>query len=50
MVPTTTVEVENVDGARKVLRLIDLLEDLDDVQVVHANYDIPDDVLEKVEV
>ncbi len=33
------------ENARKVLRLVDALEDLDDVQAVHGNFDIPEDVL-----
>jgi YebC/PmpR family DNA-binding regulatory protein len=37
------------DGARKVLRLVDALEDSDDVQNVYANFDVADDVLEAVE-
>ena len=36
------------DGARKVLRLVDALEDLDDVQNVYANFDVSDEVLEAV--
>ena len=43
-VPATQVEVD-VDGARKILRLIDALDDLDDVQVVYANFDASDEVL-----
>jgi transcriptional/translational regulatory protein YebC/TACO1 len=39
----------NEAGAPKVLRLVDALEDLDDVQSVHANFDIPDDVLASLE-
>jgi len=50
MVPTTAVPLENESDARKVLRLIDLLEDHDDVQNVYANFDIPDSVLALVEV
>ena len=46
-VPKTTVELDESD-ARKVLRLIDALEELDDVQEVYANFDIPDDVLAAV--
>jgi len=40
-----------VDGtsASRVLRLVDALEDLDDVQAVHANFDIPDEVLADME-
>jgi len=45
MRPTTTVRVEG-DQARKVLRLVEELEDLDDVQKVHANFDVPDEVLQ----
>ncbi len=44
-IPATTVRVEGKE-AQQVLRLMDLLEDLDDVQTVHANFDIPDEVLE----
>ncbi len=45
--PSTTVPVEEAD-ARKLLRLIDALEDLDDVQAVFSNYDIDDSLMEKV--
>ncbi len=48
MVPKTTVEVEDESDAKKVLRLIDQLEDNDDVQDVYANFDIPERVLEAV--
>jgi YebC/PmpR family DNA-binding regulatory protein len=48
MVPKTTVEVEDEAAAKKVLRLIEELEDNDDVQDVYANFDIPDRVLEAV--
>ncbi len=47
MVATTTVEVADESGARKVLHLIDLLEDHDDVQNVWSNFDIPDAILEQ---
>jgi transcriptional/translational regulatory protein YebC/TACO1 len=46
MVPKTTVAVEDEAKARQVMRLIDTLEDSDDVQEVFANFDIPDRVLE----
>ena len=49
LVPTTTVALDSESDARKVLRLIDLLEDHDDVQAVYANFDIPDSVLQAVE-
>ena len=45
--PITTVPVEESE-ARKLLRLIDALDDLDDVQAVFSNYDIEDEVMEKV--
>ncbi len=48
MVPKTTVEIEDESTARKVIRLIDALEDNDDVQEVYANFDIPERVLEAV--
>jgi YebC/PmpR family DNA-binding regulatory protein len=47
LVPRSTIGLDE-DGARKLLRLIDGLEDLDDVQDVYANFDIPDAVLEAV--
>jgi transcriptional/translational regulatory protein YebC/TACO1 len=48
MLPKTTVEVDNEGDAKKVLRLMDELEDNDDVQDVYANFDIPERVLEAV--
>jgi YebC/PmpR family DNA-binding regulatory protein len=46
MVPKTTVEVGDESSARKILRLMDALEESDDVQDVYANFDIPEQVLE----
>jgi YebC/PmpR family DNA-binding regulatory protein len=45
MVPTSTVEVSSESEAKKVLRMIEALEDHDDVQNVYANFDIPDAVM-----
>ena len=45
MRPTTTVRVEG-DTARKVIGLVETLEDLDDVIKVHANFDVPEEVLQ----
>lgn len=45
--PSVTVGLEAAD-AEKVLRLVDALEDEDDVQNVYANFDIADDVLESI--
>ncbi|WP_219463148.1 YebC/PmpR family DNA-binding transcriptional regulator [Nonomuraea rhizosphaerae] len=46
--PTMSVPLDE-DGAKKVFRLIDALEDSDDVQNVFANFDVPDEVMEKLE-
>ncbi len=48
MLPKTTVAVEDESEAKKILRLMDQLEDDDDVQDVYANFDIPEKVLESV--
>src|SRR4051794_35797141 len=48
MIPKTTVAVEDENAAKKLLRLIDALEENDDVQDVYANFDIPERVLETV--
>jgi YebC/PmpR family DNA-binding regulatory protein len=48
MVPKTTVEVADEAAAKKVIRLIEQLEENDDVQEVFANFDIPERVLETV--
>jgi YebC/PmpR family DNA-binding regulatory protein len=48
MIPTTSVALEQEDKAKSVLRLMDALEDHDDVEAVYANFDIPDAVLEAV--
>jgi YebC/PmpR family DNA-binding regulatory protein len=47
MRPTTTVDLDE-DAARKVLRLIESLDDQDDVNAVHANFEADADVLERV--
>lgn len=47
-VPTMQVELDE-EGARKIFRLIDTLEDSDDVQNVFANFDVSDEVMEKVD-
>ena len=48
-VPSTQVDLD-AEAAGKVFRLIDALEDSDDVQNVYANYDVSDEVMELVEV
>ena len=49
MVPTTRVEVSDESTAKRVLKLIELLEEHDDVQNVWSNFDIPDEILEGIE-
>ena len=44
MIPQTTIPVDGSE-ANQVLRLIEALEDLDDVQNVYANFDIPEEVM-----
>jgi YebC/PmpR family DNA-binding regulatory protein len=48
MLPRTTVEIEDEMAARKLLRLMDALEENDDVQDVYANFDIPEGILQAV--
>jgi YebC/PmpR family DNA-binding regulatory protein len=45
MVPTSTIEVATEAEAKRVLRLIEALDDHDDVQNVYANFDIPDEIM-----
>jgi YebC/PmpR family DNA-binding regulatory protein len=45
MLPTATVEIRDDGDAKRVLRLMDAIDDHDDVQSVHANFDIPESVL-----
>jgi len=49
LVSSNLVPLEDTDTAKRVLRLIDALDDHDDVNAVHANFDIPDNVIEAVE-
>jgi YebC/PmpR family DNA-binding regulatory protein len=48
-VPSMTVPLDE-DGARKIMRLIDVLEDSDDVQNVFGNFDISDEIMEKLDI
>lgn len=49
MVSSTIIEVGDVDDAKKVLRIVDALEDNDDVQDVYGNFDISDEIMEAVD-
>lgn len=48
MLPSVNVPITDEESAKKVMRLIDALEDADDVQEIYANYDISDEVMEAV--
>jgi YebC/PmpR family DNA-binding regulatory protein len=48
-IPTTTVKITNEETATKLMKLLDALEDNDDVQKVYANFDIPEELLQKIE-
>ena len=48
MVSSVTIEVTDADDARKILRIMDALEDNDDVQDVFSNFDISDELMEAV--
>jgi len=48
MVPKNTVDVSEEKVARSLLKLLENLEDHEDVQKVHANFDIPDEIMESI--
>ena len=47
MIASTTVELDQ-ENAEKMLKLLNILEELDDVQNVYSNADIPDEILTKL--
>lgn len=47
-IPKDTVKLQNADKARSMLKLMDVLEDLDDVQYIHANFEIDDKLMEQL--
>ena len=49
MLPQNTVPLETAEDAKKVLRVLDALDEHDDVQGVYSNFDIPDSILQAVE-
>ena len=49
MVSSTMISITDSDEARKILRIMDALEDNDDVQDVYSNFDMSDELLESVE-
>jgi len=48
MLPQNTVTINNMETAAQVMKLMDLLEDHDDVQAVYANYDNSDEIMSKI--
>lgn len=49
MVASTQAEIDDLETAQKVMALIDMLEDLDDVQNVYSNADFSDEVMEQLQ-
>ena len=49
MVSSTTIEVTSVDDAKQILRIMDMLEDNDDVQDVYANFDIDESIMQEID-
>ncbi|MEM6351464.1 MAG: YebC/PmpR family DNA-binding transcriptional regulator [Cyanobacteria bacterium P01_D01_bin.14] len=47
-VPSNTIDVSDADQAKSLLKMMDALEDLDDVQAVNANFDMADEVMAEV--
>lgn len=45
-VPSSTIEVSNRETAGKIMRLMDALEDVEDVTATHVNFDIPEELLD----
>jgi transcriptional/translational regulatory protein YebC/TACO1 len=49
MVSSTTIEVSDVNDAKQILRIMDMLEDNDDVQDVYANFDIDESIMQGID-
>lgn len=48
-IPQTNVKIEDAEVARQLLKLVDLIEEDEDVSEVHSNFDIAEEILEKLE-
>lgn len=48
MIPENAMEIDDLEMAKKIIKLVDLLEDNDDIQNVYTNMSIPDDLMEKL--
>jgi YebC/PmpR family DNA-binding regulatory protein len=49
MVSANTIEVTDLDDARQILRIMDMLDESDDVQDVYANFDIDESLMQEIE-
>jgi transcriptional/translational regulatory protein YebC/TACO1 len=49
MVSANTIEVTDLDDARHILRIMDMLDESDDVQDVYANFDIEESLMQEIE-
>jgi len=49
MIPQNSIPITNAESARKIFSLMDELEEHDDIQNVYANFDIPDDIIAKIQ-
>lgn len=48
-IPKNTILIDKINDARKVIKFIDTIEDLDDVQNIYANNEFPDEIMEQLE-
>jgi len=48
-IPKNTIMIDKINDARKVMKFIDTIEDLDDVQNIYANNEFPDEIMEQLE-
>jgi transcriptional/translational regulatory protein YebC/TACO1 len=49
MSPSTKAEINDIDQAKQIMKMIDMLEDLDDVQNVYTNVEFSEDVLTQLD-
>jgi transcriptional/translational regulatory protein YebC/TACO1 len=49
MSPSTKAEINDIDQAKQIMKMIDMLEDLDDVQNVYTNVEFSEDVLAQLD-
>jgi YebC/PmpR family DNA-binding regulatory protein len=49
MIPQNTIEITDVEQAKKLMKLVEALEDHDDVQNVYANFDFPESIISQLE-